>query len=113
MNHQEFWNDNEVAQKVLQENKNLKETVDEYNKLKESLEEIEILIEIGLEENDDSIEKEIEKKSMFSSKSPYSLIVTGQAPVRQCYTVRGHKVARRHSRPLRVEKNLKCIRTGR
>ena len=61
MNHQEFWNDNEVAQKVLQENKNLKETVDEYNKLKESLEEIEILIEIGLEENDDSIEKEIEK----------------------------------------------------
>ena len=61
MNHQEFWNDNEVAQKVLQENKNFKETVDEYNKLKESLEEIEVLIEIGLEENDDSIEKEIEK----------------------------------------------------
>ena len=61
MNHQEFWNDNEVAQRVLQENKGFKETVDEYNKLKESLEEIEVLIEIGLEENDESIEKEIEK----------------------------------------------------
>ena len=35
MNHQEFWNDNEVAQKILQENKHFKETVDEYNKLKE------------------------------------------------------------------------------
>ena len=61
MNHQDFWNDNELAQKVLQENKGLKETVEEYNQLKESLEEIEVLIEIGLEESDDSIEKEIEK----------------------------------------------------
>ena len=60
MNHQDFWNDNEVAQKVLQENKALKETVEEYNQLKE-LEEIEVLIEIGLEESDDSIEKEIEQ----------------------------------------------------
>ena len=56
MNHQDFWNDNELAQKVLQENKGLKETVEEYNQLKESLEEIEVLIEIGLEESDDSIE---------------------------------------------------------
>ena len=61
MNHQEFWNDNEVAQKILQENKHFKETVDEYNKLKESLEEIEVLIEIGLEENDEAIENEIEE----------------------------------------------------
>ena len=34
MNHQDFWNDNELAQKVLQENKGLKETVEEYNQLK-------------------------------------------------------------------------------
>jgi len=60
MNKQEFWNDNEKAQKVIQENKALKDTVEEYNKLTESLEEIELLIEIGLEENDDSICKEIE-----------------------------------------------------
>ena len=61
MNKQEFWNDNEKAQKVIQENKSLKDTVEEYNQLSESLEEIELLIEIGLEENDDSICKEIEK----------------------------------------------------
>ncbi|MEG1311335.1 MAG: peptide chain release factor 2 [Romboutsia sp.] len=60
MNHQDFWNDNEIAQKILQENKSLKETVEEYNKLKEALEEIEVLIEIGLEEVDLVIEKEIE-----------------------------------------------------
>lgn len=60
MSKQDFWNDNEAAQKVLQENKSLKEIVEEYEKLKEALEEIEILIEIGLEENDDSMEKEIE-----------------------------------------------------
>ncbi|WP_195940705.1 peptide chain release factor 2 [Romboutsia sp. 1001713B170131_170501_G6] len=61
MNEQDFWNDNELAQKVLQENKVLKETVEEFNTLKETVEEIEVLIELGLEENDESIEKEIEE----------------------------------------------------
>lgn len=61
MNKQDFWNDNEFAQKVLQENKVLRGTVEDYDSLKEALEEIDILIDIGLEENDDSIEKEIEK----------------------------------------------------
>ncbi|MCR8745767.1 peptide chain release factor 2 [Romboutsia lituseburensis] len=61
MNEQDFWNDNDVAQKILQENKARKETVEEYNTLVSSLEEIEVLIEIGLEENDESIEKEIEE----------------------------------------------------
>ena len=60
MNNQDFWSDNEKAQKVIQENKALKDTVEEYNKLTEALEEIELLIEIGLEEDDDSICKEIE-----------------------------------------------------
>ena len=60
MNHQDFWNDNDLAQKILQENKALKETVEEYNQLRESLDDIEVLIEIGLEESDDLIEAEIE-----------------------------------------------------
>ena len=55
MNHQDFWNDNDLAQKILQENKALKETVEEYNQLRESLDDIEVLIEIGLEESDDLI----------------------------------------------------------
>lgn len=57
---QEFWNDNERAQKILQKNKSLKDTIEEYESLKNGLEEIEILIEMGLEEDDASIEKEIE-----------------------------------------------------
>ena len=60
MNHQDFLNNNDLAQKILQENKALKETVEEYNQLRESLDDIEVLIEIGLEESDDLIEKEIE-----------------------------------------------------
>ena len=68
MNQQDFWNDNEIAQKVIKENKHLKETVEEYNQFKRTLEEIEILIEIGLEENDDSIEKEIEKSIQILRK---------------------------------------------
>ncbi|WP_270942642.1 peptide chain release factor 2 [Romboutsia lituseburensis] len=61
MNEQDFWNNNDVAHKILQENKVRKETVEEYDKLVSSLEEIEVLIELGLEENDESIEKEIEE----------------------------------------------------
>ncbi|MEG0180611.1 MAG: peptide chain release factor 2 [Terrisporobacter sp.] len=57
---QEFWNDNERAQKILQKNKLLKDTIEEYESLLNGIEEIEILIEMALEEDDDSIEKEIE-----------------------------------------------------
>nr|WP_094369124.1 peptide chain release factor 2 [Romboutsia weinsteinii] len=69
MNEQDFWNDNELAQKTLQENKALKETVEEYEKLLEALEEIEVLIEIGMEEKDDSIEKEIESSIQTLEKN--------------------------------------------
>lgn len=68
MNNQDFWNDNEKAKKVIQENKSFKEIVQEYNNLKESLEEIELLIEIGLEENDSSIEKDIENSILKLQK---------------------------------------------
>lgn len=61
INCQDFWDDNERAQKILQINNDLKSIVEEYESLQEDLEEIEILIELGLEENDESIEKDIEK----------------------------------------------------
>ncbi len=60
MNLQDFWNDNENAQKILQETKSLKEAIEEFNSLEVKLEEIDILIELGLEENDGSMENEIE-----------------------------------------------------
>lgn len=69
MNEQDFWNDNELAQKILQENKSLKETLEEYNDLVNDLEEIEVLVELGLEENDESIEAEIEESISNLEKS--------------------------------------------
>ena len=47
MNQQDFWNDNEVAQRVLQENKSLKEILEDYESLKSLLEDTEVFIEIG------------------------------------------------------------------
>lgn len=73
MNNQNFWLDNELAQKVLKENKSLKETLQEYNALKNSLEDIEILIEIGIEESDELIEKEIEESIVNLDKEIDSL----------------------------------------
>ena len=60
MEKQDFWEDNEKAQKILQSNKKLCETVDDFEQLQKNLEDIEVLIELGSEEDDsESIEKEI------------------------------------------------------
>lgn len=59
MSDQNFWNDNEKAQKTLQENKSLKDTLDEYKDLQNSLEDIIVLMELSEEENDLSLEKEV------------------------------------------------------
>jgi peptide chain release factor 2 len=59
MSDQNFWNDNEKAQKTLQENKSLKDTLDEFKDLQNSLEDIVVLMELSEEENDLSLEKEV------------------------------------------------------
>ena len=60
MERQDFWEDNENAHKVLQENKKLCETVEKFEQLQKNLEDIEVLIELGLEEDDsEDIEKEV------------------------------------------------------
>ena len=61
INKQDFWDDNEKAQKILQQNSDLKNIISEFEGLNSDLEEIEILIELGLEEEDESIEHDIEK----------------------------------------------------
>ena len=67
MNNQDFWLDNDYAQKIVQENKALNETIEEFNSLENDLEEIELLIEMGLE--DSSFEDEIvESISKLSKK---------------------------------------------
>ncbi len=64
-----FWDDLENSQKVLQETKSLEKKIEKYNKLNESLEDIITLIELSIEENDESSIDEINSESnAFKSK---------------------------------------------
>lgn len=54
-----FWDDQEQAQKTLQQITGLKNAVEEYESLNSSLDEVEMLLEMALEENDESMESEI------------------------------------------------------
>lgn len=54
----DFWGDSENSSRILQKIKNLKDKIDAYNSLGETAEEIELLIEIGNEEEDLSYLKE-------------------------------------------------------
>ena len=56
-----FWDDSDRTQVVMKELKNLKATIDEYQHLKELYEDVQTLIQMGYEENDDSLIPEIEE----------------------------------------------------
>nr|WP_314449140.1 peptide chain release factor 2 [uncultured Lachnoanaerobaculum sp.] len=55
-----FWDDPKESTKIVREAKQLKDTVEKYNKLKSEYEDIGVLIEMGYEENDESLIPEIE-----------------------------------------------------
>ena len=54
-----FWDDLENSQKVLRETKALERKIDKYKKLNDSLEDLITLIELSIEEDDDSSVEEI------------------------------------------------------
>lgn len=58
----DFWDDTERSQNSMKELKSLKDDVETYDRLMEVFEEIEILIEMGYEENDSSVLPEIEEQ---------------------------------------------------
>ncbi|MDO5589830.1 MAG: peptide chain release factor 2 [Lachnospiraceae bacterium] len=58
----DFWNDPEQSQKIMKELKDLKELVERIHKLYTSFEDVGILLEMGYEEEDASIIKEIEQE---------------------------------------------------
>lgn len=74
MSEPDFWDDQEKAQEILQNSKFIKDKLLDFASLEEQLEELETLIEMALEENDDSLETEIEslyenlKKSINKQK---------------------------------------------
>jgi len=56
-----FWNDHENAQKLLKEKKSVESKIEEYENLKKEFEDIGILIDLALEEEDQSMVSEIQK----------------------------------------------------
>ena len=56
-----FWDDAQKAQRLMKELKNLKDTIDEYKHLKVRYEDVQTLIQMGYEENDESLIPEIDE----------------------------------------------------
>ena len=57
--HNEFWNDQETAQKVLKRTKELKRSVEAWEKSRAQCEDVETLHELAVEENDESALSEV------------------------------------------------------
>lgn len=55
----DFWNDQEKAQKLNKERSGLEKTVGHFSALEQVLEEAEVLLELGLDGEDDSVEEEV------------------------------------------------------
>lgn len=55
----EFWDDQDEAQKILQTSKRLKEKILNFQALNSKWEELKLLAEMGIEEKDSSVEKEV------------------------------------------------------
>ncbi len=56
-----FWDDADRAQGFMKELKNLKDVIEEYEHLKRDYEDVQTLIQMGYEENDESLIPEIEE----------------------------------------------------
>ncbi|MDD3706386.1 MAG: peptide chain release factor 2 [Clostridiaceae bacterium] len=61
MNQEGFWNDAENAGKILKTIKSLKDKTERIQSLKKEYEDIEVLIELGIEAQDESVIPEVEK----------------------------------------------------
>ncbi|EDS78060.1 peptide chain release factor 2 [Clostridium botulinum C str. Eklund] len=59
MQESDFWDDINKAQEITQEAKGLKDRIDGYNNTKTRIEDLEVLIEISIEEEDESSIEEI------------------------------------------------------
>lgn len=77
-----FWDDLENSQKVLQETKSLERKIEKFNKLNNSLEDAITLIELSIEEDDESSVEEIKSEAAaFKSKleeEKLSTLLTGE-----------------------------------
>jgi peptide chain release factor 2 len=58
----DFWNDPESAQKHMQQMTLVKDVVEPWRELRESVQDLAVLAELGVEEDDESVEDEIERE---------------------------------------------------
>lgn len=82
MTETDFWDDHEKAQSILQTTKILKDKLQAFASIEDKLEELETLIEMVLEEKDESLESEIESlceelKSLVN-KQKLEALLTGE-----------------------------------
>lgn len=77
-----FWNDIEKAQEITVEAKNIKEKIDKFNNLKNRVDDIEVLIEMSIEENDEStygeIKSEIKGINSIVDKFKLEILLNGE-----------------------------------
>ena len=77
-----FWDDLENSQKVLQESKSLERKIEKFKKLNDSLEDLITLIELSIEEDDESSVDEIKAESesfkMKLEEEKLSTLLTGE-----------------------------------
>lgn len=77
-----FWDDIENSQKTLQKSKNLEKKINDFKKLKSSLDDIQTLIDLSIEEEDnssvDEINNEIEKFQKELDKEEVAALLNGE-----------------------------------
>lgn len=61
MEQPNFWDDAKSSQEYMRELKNLKGIIDEYDRLVSEYEDVEVLLQMGYEENDESLIPELEE----------------------------------------------------
>lgn len=77
MEEPSFWDNPENSQKIMKELKNLEDMVKSYEELEEQYEEIQVLLEMGYEENDPEVIPEIkETLDAFTSRLDSMTIAT-------------------------------------
>ena len=79
----DFWNNQEEAQKVINENNELKNKYDNFNQLEEAIEDLEVLLEMLQEEDDDDeLVSELSEKFELAQKKmqeyQLSLLLNGK-----------------------------------
>ena len=57
----DFWNDPQNAQKITQRLSNLRNDVEQYRKLHAQLEDLQVLLELAIEEDDQTVSEEIQR----------------------------------------------------